>query len=121
MTSEFDQLLDYVRDHDIGVPDGESCQIGGVFCKKFELKAGQAIVSHKHRYDHMSILAKGDVIVRQGDGERRYSAPAEINIRAHVHHAIITLSDVTWYCIHAVDRVPESGGQFDEGQLIVTG
>ena len=121
MTSEFDQLLDYVRDHDIGVPDGESCLIGGVFCKKFELKAGQTIVSHKHRYDHMSILAKGEVIVRQGDGDRHYSAPAEISIRAHVHHAIVTLSDVTWYCIHAVDRVPESGGQFDEGQLIVTG
>lgn len=69
-----------------------------------ELPAGYKVQKHKHSYSHISILAEGKCIVRSGDEEKTYAAPACIVMPAGVPHEIEALEDITWYCIHAKVR-----------------
>lgn len=73
----------------------------GVYAKQMHIDAGQYIVSHKHKYNHMSILASGEVTVRIDGKETRYEAPACIEIGAEQHHMITAIKDSVWFCIHA--------------------
>lgn len=76
----------------------------GVYAKQMSLPKGHMAVSHKHSYDHLSILATGVVTVQADGASRIYRAPACIEIKAGVEHAITALEDVTWFCIHATDE-----------------
>lgn len=81
----------------------------GVYAKQMHLPKGHVAVSHKHAYDHLSILAAGAVVVRTDEGSRVHRAPACLEIKAGVNHAITALEDVTWFCIHATDETdPET-------------
>ncbi|SCX58902.1 cupin domain-containing protein [Nitrosospira sp. Nsp1] len=85
----------------------------GVYAKQMHIDAGQYIVSHKHKYSHMSILASGEVVVRIEGEEIRYEAPACIEIGADQHHMITAIKDSVWFCIHAtaetdVERIDET-------------
>ena len=76
----------------------------GIYAKEMHLPAGYIAVSHVHVYDHISILGKGKVVVRTDTTEPTvYTAPACIEIKKGVHHAIEALEDATWFCIHATD------------------
>ena len=76
----------------------------GLYAKEMMIPANYIVGGHAHNYDHLSILAKGHVIV-VADGERvEYKAPACINIKASVHHMIEALTDSVWFCIHATDE-----------------
>lgn len=76
----------------------------GLYAKEMMIPASYIVGGHAHNYDHLSILAKGHVIV-VADGERvEYKAPACINIKASVHHMIKALTDSVWFCIHATDE-----------------
>ena len=77
---------------------------GGVYAKQMHIPKDHLIVSHKHEHDHMSILAVGSVLVQTDDSDQEYTAPACIEIKKNVHHAIIALEDTVWYCIHATDE-----------------
>ena len=80
----------------------------GVYARQMTLPAGHFAVTHAHEYDHMSILASGRAAV-ETDGETvEYQAPACIEIKADVHHKILALEDVVWFCIHATDETDES-------------
>jgi quercetin dioxygenase-like cupin family protein len=60
-------------------------------------------VQHKHKFDHLSILASGSIELMV-DGEKRIvHAPACLTIEANKHHGVKSLTDVVWYCIHATD------------------
>lgn len=76
----------------------------GLYAKKMEIPKDHYIVSHKHTYDHMSILASGKVMVEANDIKTEYTAPACINILAGTYHAIVALEDSYWYCIHATSE-----------------
>lgn len=76
----------------------------GVYAKQMHLPAGHFAVSHKHNYDHLSILAQGVAVVRCGAEETQYVAPACITIKAGEHHEIIAIEDTVWFCIHATDE-----------------
>ena len=39
----------------------------GIYAKKMEIPKDHYVVSHKHTYDHLSILASGRVLVEVGD------------------------------------------------------
>jgi quercetin dioxygenase-like cupin family protein len=81
----------------------------GVYAKQMRLAKGYFAVSHKHAYDHLSILAAGVADVTVDGKTTRYTAPACVEIKAGLHHQITALEDVTWFCIHAVadeDRDP---------------
>jgi quercetin dioxygenase-like cupin family protein len=75
----------------------------GVYAKETLIPAGQVLVQHKHKFDHLSILASGSVELMV-DGEKRIvHAPACLTIEADKHHGVKSLTDVVWYCIHATD------------------
>ena len=73
----------------------------GIYAKQMELPKDHYAVSHKHTYDHLSILAKGKVIVEVDGVENEYIAPACLNILRGTEHKITALEDSFWYCIHA--------------------
>lgn len=72
----------------------------GVYAKQALLPAGALITQHKHKYDHMSILASGRVLV----GLVEYVAPACINVPAGLNHSVLALEDSVWFCVHATDE-----------------
>ena len=76
----------------------------GVYAKEIRILAGMDIVQHKHDDSHLSILAKGIAVVITALGTARYEAPACINIQANMHHRILAVTDIVWYCIHASDE-----------------
>ena len=76
----------------------------GVYAKEMHLPARHYAVSHKHKYDHLSILAEGAAIVECDGVGHIYTAPACITIKAGVNHKITALDDVTWFCVHSTDE-----------------
>ena len=75
----------------------------GVYAKEARIPAGQILVQHKHKFDHLSILASGSVELMV-DGKRTIvHAPACLTIEANKHHGVKSLTEVVWYCIHATD------------------
>jgi len=80
----------------------------GVYAKETHIPAGHVLVQHKHKFDHLSILASGSIEMMV-DGERSVlHAPACITIAAHKHHGVKSLTDVVWYCIHATECTDEN-------------
>ena len=62
------------------------------------------VISHKHNYDHMSILAEGTVIVEINGKQNTYFSPEVIEIKAGVEHSITAVNgQAVWFCIHATD------------------
>ena len=75
----------------------------GAYVKQMQLPAGHYAVKHTHSYDHLSILAKGEVVVMIDDEATYYTAPACITIKAGQQHRIEAIEDAVWFCIHATD------------------
>jgi quercetin dioxygenase-like cupin family protein len=76
----------------------------GLYAKQMVIPKGFTACQHKHHYSHLSILAKGRVIVRTDDYNQEYIAPACIEIKAEIYHQIEALEDSVWFCIHATDE-----------------
>jgi quercetin dioxygenase-like cupin family protein len=77
---------------------------GGVYAKATSFEAGEILVQHKHKFDHLSILAVGNVwFFVEGEENRVVKAPAELLIKAGKHHSIQAMTDGLWYCIHQTD------------------
>lgn len=80
----------------------------GMYARQMVLPAGHFAVTHAHQYDHLSILASGEVTVEVDGVECSYRAPAVITILAGQHHRIKAQSDAVWFCIHATDETDTS-------------
>jgi quercetin dioxygenase-like cupin family protein len=76
----------------------------GLYAKQMIIPKGYMVGQHAHTFSHLSILAKGKVIVRTDDSNIEYTAPACIEIKEGIHHAISALEDTVWFCIHATDE-----------------
>ena len=76
----------------------------GVYAKKYALPANTQVPTHKHVYDHMSILASGHVTVTVDGNTVEYTAPAVINIKKNMEHTIRGYEDSVWFCIHATSE-----------------
>ena len=79
----------------------------GLYAKKMEIPAGYRATTHSHKFSHLSILAKGNVIVEVDGESTAYSAPACVEISAHAKHQIVALTDVVWFCVHATEETDE--------------
>lgn len=90
----------------------------GVYVREMDLLAGQSVQTHTHKYDHLSILGKGEVEVYVDGVTTHYAAPACILIKAGVVHGLFALSDSTWFCAHAAD---EDSVEALDAQLIKEG
>ena len=75
------------------------------------IPAGLEVGKHIHTYSHLSVLAKGKVVVEKFRiGE---DAPFEVlelsahneaqvvEIKANIYHRITAIEDAQWFCIHA--------------------
>ena len=76
----------------------------GTLIRKIRIPKGYTAMSHQHHYSHLSLLAKGSVLVTTDNDSNKYVAPACIEIKAGVNHAILALEDCVWYCIHATNE-----------------
>jgi len=76
---------------------------GGLYDKQMTIKTDGYIAGHVHNFDHMSILAKGSVIVDLNGVKTRYDAPAVITIKKGQSHDVHPLEESVWYCLHATD------------------
>ena len=75
----------------------------GVYAKETSIPAGSILVQHKHKYDHLSVLASGSVELIVDDVRSVIHAPACLTIQANKHHGVKSLTDVVWYCSHATE------------------
>jgi quercetin dioxygenase-like cupin family protein len=75
----------------------------GIYAKKITVPAGTQVPSHKHVYDHLSILAQGRVRVTVGPITKEYVAPAMIEIKKNIVHTISAMENSVWFCVHATD------------------
>ncbi|MBT4947249.1 MAG: hypothetical protein HON27_13925 [Candidatus Marinimicrobia bacterium] len=81
----------------------------GLYCKEILLKDDAEVISHKHKYDHLSVLAKGTAVVTVNDEQTVYYSPAVINIKADLNHSVRAIGgDAVWMCIHATDETDET-------------
>lgn len=76
----------------------------GVYAKQMSLKQGYTAVTHKHNYDHLSILAQGEVYITANGVKSRFKAPFCIDIKAGVSHSIDAIEDSIFYCVHRTDE-----------------
>ena len=90
----------------------------GVYAKETRIPAGSILVQHKHKHDHLSVLASGSVELVVDGIKSIIHAPACLTIEANKHHGVKSLTDVVWYCIHATECTDTD--EIDE-VLIVTG
>ena len=76
----------------------------GLYSKQMVIPKGYIAGMHKHKYSHLSILAKGRVRIKTDDYNKEVNAPFCINIEAEKHHSIEALEDSVWFCIHATNE-----------------
>jgi len=88
----------------VEMPSTEHHFSDGLYAKELVIPKGMRGTQHAHKYAHLSILAKGRVIVISDDGEKEYKAPVCIDMKAGVRHQVISLEDATWFCIHATEE-----------------
>jgi hypothetical protein len=76
----------------------------GVYVKAYHVAPGIKLVNKQFPTDHITILAKGSVIM-EGEGTRvKFVAPAHFNFQADTRYVIGTLEECVWYCIHPTDE-----------------
>lgn len=79
-----------------------------VYIREMSAPAGYVIGTHKHAYEHYSILASGTVMVEVDGETAEYTGPAVIAIKAGIEHKITSLTAFSWFCIHHTDHDDES-------------
>lgn len=99
--SELHKELNGTFEIDLGIVHNFS---DGLYAKQMIIPAGYAVGQHKHEFSHLSILAKGKVLVKTDNGEQEFIAPACIEIKKDLNHAIVAIEDTVWFCIHATDE-----------------
>ena len=73
----------------------------GMYARKMIIPKNALVPTHRHVYDHFSVLAKGKVLVTVDDTSQIYTAPAIIAIKKHQSHTIRTFEESVWICMHA--------------------
>lgn len=89
---------------------------GGVIVMGKHIRAGCILVQHKHKYDHLSILAAGTIILDVNGKQSTLVAPQCLTIKAGVHHGVMAVTDAVWYCIHAESEPVTDHTDIDEAR-----
>jgi quercetin dioxygenase-like cupin family protein len=77
---------------------------GREYAKQMTLPAGHYAETHEHQYDHISILAAGEVLVCIDGAVTKLVGPTAIVIPANKIHRIDAITDSVWFCVHATDE-----------------
>jgi quercetin dioxygenase-like cupin family protein len=67
----------------------------GISCRRYDLRVGEHIEPHGHAYDHVSILAVGQVRF----GEQVLTAPACLHVPQGTMHGVEALESSVWFCL----------------------
>jgi quercetin dioxygenase-like cupin family protein len=78
---------------------------GREYARHMALPAGHYADTHRHTFDHLSILARGQARVTVDGVATDYTGPECIVIRAGQVHRIEALTDVVWFCVHATEEL----------------
>lgn len=79
---------------------------------------------HAHTFDHITLLARGRVLMKHDKGEQEFSAPHLIVTPKGVVHQFVALEPHTVFCcVHALraedgDIIPPSTDPFDAQQYV---
>lgn len=86
-----------------------------IFARQIHFQnAGDTEVGHKHEFDHLTLVAKGKVLVTVNGEASEFTAPTMIYIRAELIHEITALTDNSvMYCIHGLRDSQKSGDILD--------
>lgn len=78
--------------------------VGNIFARQMHFKKkGDVEQGHRHSYDHMTMLAKGSLLVTVNGESTEFKAPHIIWIdKAELHELTALEDDTVAYCIHAV-------------------
>lgn len=76
-----------------------------VYMRQMRAEAGKVIGSHKHVYEHYSVLCSGRVRAEVGDQVTEHEAPAVMTVPAGVEHRIVALTDIVWLCVHGTTEL----------------
>ena len=79
----------------------------GVYAKQLKIPAGWVLESHKHTYDHLSILCSGIVSVLINGVRSVHHGPTALVIKAGENHTLRAITDVVWFCIHPTQETDE--------------
>lgn len=85
----------------VPVPEAAHHQGGAAIANEFRIPAGMLLAQHKHRYDHLAILASGTVLLDVDGVQAEHTGPACLLIKANTHHGVRAITDVVWFCVHA--------------------
>ena len=72
---------------------------GGMYAKETKIPAGHILTQHAHDFDHLSILAKGNVMLSMDDVGISLTGPVCVNIPAGKTHSVAAAEDSVWFCI----------------------
>lgn len=76
---------------------------GNVWIRQRVLKTGESHAGHKHHFDHVTLLAQGQVEVEVEGRSKQFTAPTFIIIRKNNIHKFTALTDqVLYYCVYAL-------------------
>jgi hypothetical protein len=94
---------------------------GGVYIKETRIPARHVMVQHKHKFEHLSVLASGIANVLRSSSaiERQYEGPSVLTIEADEHHRVEAITDCVWLCIHATEE--SDPAKIDEELIIPSG
>ena len=76
---------------------------GNTYVKETYIPKNTKLVSHKHCFDHLSILASGKVLLDCDGVQKVLEAPRCLTIAAHKKHSVTAIDDSVWFCIHATN------------------
>ena len=76
----------------------------GVYAKELEIPAGWVLESHKHSYDHLSILCSGLVAVTIDGVRSIHQGPTALVIKAGQNHTLRAVTNAVWFCIHPTNE-----------------
>lgn len=85
-------------------PDTKMTCVSNLWLRQMHfIKAGDQNEGHLHNFDHITLLAKGRVVVDVEGNVSEFSAPHMIYVAAGKRHFLKALEDDTIaYCVHAL-------------------
>lgn len=71
-----------------------------LYAKEIHIPKDSVLVQHKHKTDHLSVLASGKVLLWVDGRTEEVIGPCCLTIRAGQHHGLRALEDSVWFCVH---------------------
>lgn len=75
----------------------------GVLARTVLMPKGEIVVGEKHKYEHISILVKGEIKVWVNEEVKHIKAPYMIKSNANTRKVVYILEDAVWTSIHRVN------------------